>query len=85
MASCEVLHKSRLQPGQDPDIWLYALDGARERLHEHGEVITDQHLAGRILHGLPAEYDYVRNCSHNQRDFGLDDVVCAGWSAGETT
>ena len=38
----EVLHNFKLQPGQDPDFYLYAMDGARDRLHEHREVITDQ-------------------------------------------
>lgn len=51
-------------------IWLYAMDGARDRLYEHGEVTIDQHLADRILNGLQGEYGYVRNCSYNQRDFG---------------
>lgn len=74
VASYEILHNSRLQPGQDPDIWLYAMDGARDRLHEHGEVISDHHLADRILKGLPDEYEHVRNCSYNQREFGLEDV-----------
>ena len=74
VARYEVRHNSKLQPRQGPDIWLYAMDGARDRLHEHGEVITDQHLADRILKGLPDEYEYVRNCSYNQRDFGLEDV-----------
>ena len=36
VASYKVLHNSKLQPGQDPDIWLYAMDGARDVLHEHG-------------------------------------------------
>ena len=74
VTSYELLHDSKLRPGQDPDIWLYTTDGARDRLREHGEVITNQHLADRILKGLPDEYEYVRNCSYNQRDFGLENV-----------
>ena len=74
VASYEILHNSKLQPGQDPNTWLYAMDGARDRLHEHGEVITDQQLADRILKGLPDEYEYVRSCSYNQREVGLEDV-----------
>ena len=35
------------------------------------EVVTDQYLAGRVLTSLPDEYGYVRNCSYNQRDYGL--------------
>lgn len=38
VASYEVLHNSKLQPGQDPGTWLYEMNGARDRLHEHGEV-----------------------------------------------
>ena len=34
----------------------------------------DRHFADRILKGLPDEYEYVRNCSYNERDFGLEDV-----------
>ena len=60
VTSYELLHDSKLRPGQDPDIWLYTTDGARDRLREHGEVITNQHLADRILKGLPDEYEYVR-------------------------
>ena len=63
-----------MQPGQDSDILLYAMDGAREGLHEDGEVITDQFLADSILKGLPDEYEYAHNCSYNQRDFRLEDV-----------
>ena len=32
----EVLHNSKFQPGQDPDIWLYARHGARDRLINMG-------------------------------------------------
>ena len=53
----EVLHNSKLQPGQDPDFYLYAMDGARDRLHERGEVITDQRLADKILKAPPDEYE----------------------------
>ena len=52
VSSYRVLRNSRLQPGHDLHIWLYAMDGARGRLHEHGEVITDQHLANKILKGV---------------------------------
>ena len=34
----------------------------------------DRHFADRILKGLPDEYEYVRNCSYNQRNFGLENV-----------
>lgn len=74
VASYKVLHNSRLQPGQDSDTWFHAIDGARNRLREHGEVMTDQHITNRILKGLADEYDYVRNCSYNQRDFGKENV-----------
>ena len=59
MSNDEVLQNSKMQPGQDSDILLYAMDGAREGLHEDGEVITDQFLADSILKGLPDEYDYT--------------------------
>lgn len=36
VASYEVFHNSKLQPGWVPDTWLYAMDGTRGRLHEHG-------------------------------------------------
>ena len=62
-----MLHNSKLQPGQDPDVCLYDMDGARDRPPEHGEVIRGQHLADRILKGVQDEYEYVRNCSYNQR------------------
>lgn len=48
------------------------MDGARDRLHENGEVITGRHFADSILKGLP--YEYVRNCNYNQRGFGLEDI-----------
>ena len=56
VASYEVLHYSKLQPGLDPDIGLYAMDRTRDRSHEHGEVVTDYHLADRILKVLSDEY-----------------------------
>lgn len=43
------------------------MDGARDRLHDHGEVIPDQHLADRTLAGLPREYEHVRNCRQPAR------------------
>lgn len=70
--SYETLHNFKLQPGRNPDIWLYAMNGKQNQLHEHGEVIMDQHFTDRILKGLPDEY--VHHRSYKQRDVGLDDV-----------
>lgn len=74
VASYQVLYNSNMHSGQDPHIWPYAVDGARDQLYEHGEVITDQHFADKILKILPGEYVYVRNYSYNQCDFGLENV-----------
>lgn len=49
VASYKILHNLKIKPGEDPDIWLYAMGGARDRVHEHGDVITDQHLADRLI------------------------------------
>lgn len=58
------------------------MDGARDGLYEHGDIITDQHLADRILRevqkglpdDLPDECECVRDRSYNQRNFGLEDA-----------
>lgn len=55
VTSLAKLLKSELQPGYHLDMWLYAMSGAGERLHEHGAVIMDPHLADRILKILPDE------------------------------
>lgn len=65
---------SELKPADGPDIWLYAIYGARDILHEHGGVITGQYATHRILTGLRDEYEYVRKYGYNQRDFGLKDI-----------
>lgn len=50
------------------------MDGARDRLYEHGEVITDQDFEDKIRKSLPGEYVYAGNYSYIQRDFGLENV-----------
>ena len=72
-----MLHNSKPHPRQDPDIWRYTMDGARDRLHEHGEVITDQTLGDRIVKGLPDDYKYVRTADARS--------ASSGWAASWRT
>ena len=68
-----MITNSMLQPGQDPNILLHAMDGARGRLPEHGEANTVLHPADVVPRGLLDEYEHVHN-GYTPPTFELGDV-----------
>ena len=59
----EYLHNAKMESGNDPDGFLYTMNGYRERLENMGQPIPDERYEGIILQALPAEYDGVRTAS----------------------
>ena len=70
----EYLHNTKMKSGDDPDDFLYAMDGYRERLEDMGQPVPDERYEDIILQALPAEYERVRTASYERRDFPLADI-----------
>ena len=60
-----------MESGDDPDDFLYTMDGYRERLKDMGQPVSDERYEDIILQALPAEYEWVRTASYERRDFQL--------------
>ena len=60
--------------GDDPDDFLYTMDGYRECLEDMGQPVPDERYEDIILQALPAEYKRVRTASYERRDFYLADT-----------
>ena len=58
----------------DPDDFLYTMDGIRERLEDMNQPVPDERYEDIILQALPAEYGRVRTASYERRDFHLTDI-----------
>ena len=67
----EYLHNTKMESGDDPDDFLYTMDGYRERLEDMGQPVPDERYEDIILQALPAEYERVRTASYERRDFHL--------------
>ena len=70
----EYLHNAKMKSGDDPDDFLYTMDGYRERLKDMGQPVPDEPYEDIILQALPAEYERARTASHERRDFHLADI-----------
>ena len=70
----EKLHSIKRKSGDDPDGFLYTMDGFRERLEDMGQPVPDERYEDIILQALPAEYERVRIASYERRDFYLADI-----------
>lgn len=55
-ASCDKLTTTKTIPGQGPDELLYALDGARDRMHEIGEHVIPERYGDIILKDETSDY-----------------------------
>ena len=53
----EKLHSTKMKPGDDPNDFLYIMDGFRERLEDMGQSVPDERHEDIILQALPAEYE----------------------------
>ena len=56
----EYFHNAKMKSGDDPDDFLYTMDGYRERLKDMGQPVPDERYEDIILQALPAEYERVR-------------------------
>ena len=63
-----------MKSGDDPDDFLYTMDGFRERLEDMGQPVPDERYEDNILQAIPAEYERVRTASYERRDFYLADI-----------
>ena len=70
----EKLHSTKIKSGDDPDDFLYTMDGFRERLEDMGQPVPDERYEDIILQALPAEYERVRTASYERQDFHLADI-----------
>ena len=67
----EKLHSTKMKAGDDPDDFLYTMDGFRELQEDMGQPVPDKRYEDIIFQTLPAEYDRVRTASYERRDFYL--------------
>ena len=70
----EKLYSTKMKSGDDPDDFLYIMDGFRERLEDMGQPVPDERYEDIILQAIPAEYERVRTASYERRDFHLADI-----------
>ena len=73
-ANHEYLHNTKMKSGDDPDEFLYIMDGYRERLEDMGQPVPDERYEDIILQALPAEYERVRTASYERQNFHLADI-----------
>ena len=70
----EKLHSTKMKSGDDPDDFLYTMDGFRERLEDMSQPVPEERYENIIIEALPAEYKRVRTASYEKRDFHLADI-----------
>ena len=72
----EKLHSTKMKSGDDPDDFLYTMDGFREHLEDMGQPVPDERYEAIILQAVPAEYERVWPTSYERQDFHLADIRC---------
>ncbi|CAM9214918.1 unnamed protein product, partial [Ascophyllum nodosum] len=70
----EKLTHGSMKSGEDLIDFFARLDEQRLRLADMGETLTDEPYEDIILRALPKEYDFVRQQSHMNRNFGLTGI-----------
>ena len=63
-----------MKSGDDPDDFLYTMNGFRERLEDMGQPVPDERYEDIILQAIPAEYETVPTASYERLDFYLADI-----------
>ena len=63
-----------MKSGDDPDDFLYTMDGFRERLEDMGQPVHDERYEDIILQAILAEYERVRTASYERREFHQADI-----------
>ena len=73
-ACYEDLTTHRMRHGKDPEDFFFKIEDLRVRLKDMGEVISAERFEDIILHTITTDYDYVRQTSFRERDFGLKEI-----------
>ena len=60
----EKLHSTKMRSDDDPDDFMYIMDGFRECLEDMDQPVPDERYDDIILQVLPAEYERVRTASY---------------------
>ena len=68
------MHNANTKSGDDPDDFLYIMDGYCERLKDTGQPAPDEQYEDIIPQALPAEYERVCTASYERSDFHLADI-----------
>ena len=63
-----------MEQAQNPDDYFILLDQRRARLAENEEVISDKRFEDIMLRGITSDFDYIRNTSYRDPNFGLKDT-----------
>ena len=63
-----------MKSGDDPDYFLYTMDGFRECLEDMGQPVPDERFEDIILQAVPAEYERDRPTGYGRQDFHLADI-----------
>lgn len=69
----EKLINTKVESGQDPDGFFFALDECRQLLKDMGQKAHDERCEDIILQTLPYN-EKVRITSYEKREFGLNDI-----------
>ena len=73
-ACYEDLSTHKMRHGEDSEDFFFKMENLRVRLIDMGEVISDERFEDIILHAITTDYDYVRQTSFRERDFGLKEI-----------
>lgn len=71
-SECEKLTSRTLKRKEGPQGFFYEVDRWKTHKEQMGETVSD--YEGIIIQALPAEYDYVKNKSHTDRNFDLKSI-----------
>ena len=70
----EKLFSTSMPSGGDPTDFIAEMDDLRLRLEELGESILDDTYADLLLNSFPAEFDFIRQMNHRDRNFTLEQI-----------
>ena len=73
-ACYEDLTTHKMRHGDDPEDFFFEKGDRRVRLKDMGEVISDECFENIIVHTITMDYDYVRQISFRERDFGFKEI-----------
>ena len=59
---------------EDPEDFFFKIKDLWVRVKDMGDVISDERFEDIILHAIATDYDYVRQTSFRERDFGLNEI-----------